>query len=421
MTRPRSAAPGHEQRRAELHHPDTGQWLPATVLYAGKTMTVLSMDDGTVHHVYGDARDKTIRAMSSGQPGDKVTDGGQLGTLATCGTCHGHGTVFMPDPDQPAITAPVPVVAGLTTPDYALLEEIERVRDQHGLFLLHVAGSDQLTVYRWERETQRDWYETLSVFALSSLHALNAADYLHVVTRRLDDDNHLQDLPPGLVEAVRVARRRAGVDAPEDLTGLTVHRPRPFSDPYDQPTLTEMRKIMRAILVWLYQVEQPAGAMLSHHGASFTATKHRRITLLARVSDGHPSVHIEAKQAVRVGTYGVRNPLGPDELDQWKQVAAEFGFTPHTSWNGHPTAGGSFCLHEPPHPSLLAALELHAQGCTNPEHIDSGKGGALCPCGWWRPGAVLLKNPDIAYSSQARAGFAKAELTKRAQTAPEQS
>ena len=380
------------------------EWKAGTLVYEGERLTVVALDDGTTRHVYDWKHE--LRNRGAGQQGDHVLriadDGtGQTGHLGLCPTCDGYGNLFIPDSVQPHIAEQSPGVQNLTTEAYRLLELIELARERGGLYLVGDTSKDWVSVYacsdrgNWFR-ADKAWYST------ASMAALEAQGLITVTT--LNTDATLDEVPGQLFAAMH--RDGQGHTA-DDWEDLALYRPQPTSDPYGKPDEAAMTDVLRVALDWLYKTEQPPGAGLSHHGINsgdLPTIPNRRINLIPVGDQSTPIVNIEVAHQVKISAFEVRNTLAPGELEEWADVIKDLGYDVAELFNSGGAMGG-IKLTERAHPSLVAAVQLHAQGC--PEHPDGANppgslGGVFCRCGWWHEPASLLVPPTYPAPATTR-------------------
>lgn len=396
----RTRDPRREQARVlyrDTNHPDgTPQWQPGTVVYQGHRLTIVALDNGTTHHVYDHQHELIeLRADNGHSRVIEIAEHGtgQTGYLTTCHTCAGHGTLFVPDAAQPEITEQPPATHGLTPEDYRLLETIELARDRGGVYLLGEKADPWAHTYT--RSDHGSWFRAdQGRFSTISMGRLENAGLITVTT--LSTDTELDTVPGKLFDAMH----RDGDGRTEaDWARLVLYRPEPTSDPYGKPAPEAMTEVLRAALDWLYKTEQPPGAMLSHHGigsADLPTMPNRRIDIVPRGANGGPILNIGVSRPVKVGTYTVRNPLAPGELDQWAEQIIDLGYDVTQTFSGSEgSASGGIELAKLPHPSILAATKLRAQGClTHPKKLgDREEGDVFCNCGWQTEPSRLLVLP----------------------------
>jgi len=156
--------------------------------------------------------------------------------------------------------------------------------------------------------------------------------------------------------------------------------------------------VLAAGLRWLYEVEQPVGAILQHHGAGLqpvVAARRYRAAPAGWADLPVISVEVVGQRWIGTGrTYRCENPLeGRDEMAEIAAAIESLGVLVRRLWNGGEGAvHASFSLARPAHPSLVAAVHRYRAGC--PEH-----GGVFCGtglCGWWPDGHALAVRPDAA-------------------------
>lgn len=392
----------HERFRAEYRdRNDLGAgWRPGTVVYQGERLAVIALDDGTTRHVYDWNTELRDLGTGTGALGDRVASISHHGTQTTgqldvCHACAGHGLLFIPDPQQPEITAQHPDTQDLTTEAYQLLERIELSRHHAGVYLVGRSGEPWMRPY--VRSEHGSWFAVADErFTPASMDALVAAGLITVSGVVTDAD--LAELPGLLLKALHTANEGRSEIAWE---GLTIYRPVPTSNPYDKPVRADMEPVLRAALNWLYKTEQPTGAMVSHHGyqsGDLPTIPTRRIGMVTRGANGFPIINISVAHPVKTGLYAVRNPLAPGELDQWADVARDLGYDVVQVFASEGAQGG-IELAEAPHPSLLAAVKLRAQGClTHTKPVNGEPQGDVfcgCGCGWSQAPSQLAVPPTF--------------------------
>lgn len=156
---------------------------------------------------------------------------------------------------------------------------------------------------------------------------------------------------------------------------------------------------LRAGLAWLYDTEQPDGAITQHHGRS-TSTGDWRLGFCPLGADDLPVVWVEVATPV-YRTIGddrlLTNPLGPHAMKQISDALAQLGHPVTKTWNGesHMTTG-SCGMRDPAHPTLLAAVQRYHAGCPTHKSLFCGNpcsdGGQDCP--WYRDGEAKLITPE---------------------------
>jgi hypothetical protein len=170
----------------------------------------------------------------------------------------------------------------------------------------------------------------------------------------------------------------------------------------DHAPLTEpqLDDILGTALRWLYDVAQPDGAILQHHGVHVGATGNRKFSAAPSAWDGRAVLVVDvAHLEYRPGPYGYdipANPLEPGELERLAARMAELGAPVIHSWNGHPATSGSLALERDAHPSLVAAVDRYRAGC--PDHT-----GPLCSwdgCQWYPRGSALIVPPTVPAAAE---------------------
>lgn len=138
--------------------------------------------------------------------------------------------------------------------------------------------------------------------------------------------------------------------------------------------------ILAAGLRWLYETEQPDGAMVFHLGTVLGDSDGSRTYGFVPDGIGRPVVVVKvARQEWKdEGSDRVlANPIGVDELIEVAAELSKLGAKVVHTWNGHPSPTGSLALDQLAHPSLLAAVEKYSAGC--PVHPQRS---VFCDCGW---------------------------------------
>lgn len=154
--------------------------------------------------------------------------------------------------------------------------------------------------------------------------------------------------------------------------------------------LDMLRHVVAVSLDWLYDTEQPDGAILNHHGITPWRSEpaNRYLEVCPRVKDDLPVLVLEVLHRDHHGPASrPRNTLERGELEQLATIVQELGEPVLDIWNGHPATTGSVQLARPAHPTLVAAVERYHRGC--PDHT----GGVFCGCGWYAVGNRLIRKP----------------------------
>lgn len=165
-----------------------------------------------------------------------------------------------------------------------------------------------------------------------------------------------------------------------------------------RPALARRRRAtLAAGLRWLFDTEQPAGAVQQHHGVGLPPVGNRRFGFCPAGGDSRAVVTVAVANVewrLQRGEQVSANPIRPTELDDLTTELASLGAEVVHTWNGHPGTTGSLALARPAHPSLLAAVDRYRAGCpTHPGH-GSDK-GVFCQCGWYAAGNDLVIQPDV--------------------------
>jgi hypothetical protein len=153
---------------------------------------------------------------------------------------------------------------------------------------------------------------------------------------------------------------------------------------------------LAAGLRWLYDTEQPDGALLRTGGPILRTDDNRTLGFAPVSALLRPVVILDVTKVEWIdrGPYDLKepaNPLAPGELEALAERIVALGFDISGTWNGHPGITGSVGLKRPAHPSLLAAVELYRAGC--PEHPQRS---VFCDCGWYAAGHALITQPPAA-------------------------
>jgi hypothetical protein len=160
----------------------------------------------------------------------------------------------------------------------------------------------------------------------------------------------------------------------------------------------EQRRAVAAGLAWLFDTAQPAGAIVTHHGATLVAGD-RRYCFVPRGYAGHAVVVVEVAKLNFDGRLRRHTAvLEPDELAVLDGLLTEMGHEVVDTWNGHPGITGSVALARPVEPSLLAAVDRYRAGC--PDH----GGSVFCACGWYAAGNRLLVHPTPTSREESEEG-----------------
>jgi hypothetical protein len=156
----------------------------------------------------------------------------------------------------------------------------------------------------------------------------------------------------------------------------------------EQLSNERLTAVLTAGLTWLYDTEQPDGAILHHSGESLPAEGNRRFSFIPAGGSREAIVVVDVAHVgwvdVDPWTKAPANPLGPGELERITDALAELGARVARTWNGYPATTGSLALVRPAHPTLLAAVDRYHAGCL--EHPGYGRGDVFCDCDWYGHG-----------------------------------
>jgi hypothetical protein len=135
-------------------------------------------------------------------------------------------------------------------------------------------------------------------------------------------------------------------------------------------------------IAWLFDMEQPEGAVISPHGLAVSVPDERRtVRFLPRGSHGYPVI---------VLTHEDPNlPLRLNEVESLGQWCQRLRVTVRQTWNGHPSSTGSVELFRSARPSLRQAVERYEEGC--PQHAPALE----CECSWYTVGRACLRLPQV--------------------------
>lgn len=144
-------------------------------------------------------------------------------------------------------------------------------------------------------------------------------------------------------------------------------------------------------LAWLYEIEQPPGALVDHHGITVRVVDEARMLHFIPEGSGFAPVIVLGVDTFLPGHTSARLNMGElDALAQWcRFIRTDVAKT----WNGQGESG-SIGLVRTAHPSLLTAVEKYRAGCTT--HNRS----VFCDCGWKRHGRSLLRIPRMLDRSE---------------------
>lgn len=155
----------------------------------------------------------------------------------------------------------------------------------------------------------------------------------------------------------------------------------------------DTRMTLVAGLHWLFDTEQPEGAVQPHHGVVLPAVDNRQFGFIPAGWSRRAIVTVDVAKVRYDGDGMPTNPLRPDELHDLTEQLATLGADVVETWNGHPSITGSLALSRPAHPTLLAAVALYRAGCPTHPRV-----GVFCDCGWFAAGDALVARPSVPSS-----------------------
>lgn len=150
----------------------------------------------------------------------------------------------------------------------------------------------------------------------------------------------------------------------------------------------DVEQVLAAGLRWIFDTEQPDGAMVSYHGYS-RLVDDVVYGFCGRGADDLPVVTLN-RLAPIYGDDDLLNPLTSDELLPVPVLLLRLGHPANRFWNSADPAAlrgdtGSFGLAQPAHPSLIAALDRYRAGCPVHHTVFCGAPGQQ-ECTWLRDG-----------------------------------
>lgn len=142
---------------------------------------------------------------------------------------------------------------------------------------------------------------------------------------------------------------------------------------------------LAAGLTWLYDTDQPDGAILQHHGLS-NGDQHRGYRFIPQGYGARPVVVVDVIEQEWDGTgdsYRCLNSLGRGEAADLAALIDSFGVPVASRWNGAPgSVTASIGLELPARPSLVAAVSRYRAGCSIHDDVFCDRDG----CTWYRDG-----------------------------------
>lgn len=141
-------------------------------------------------------------------------------------------------------------------------------------------------------------------------------------------------------------------------------------------------------LAWLFEIEQPPGAIVPPHGIAVELPDiGRTLGFIPRGQHGSPVIVLSVTRPTwRDGQ--CLTPLNREEHDTLAAWCERLHRPVYGVWNGHPWDMGCIGLARDPHPSLRAASDRYLAGC--PEHRDRDH---VCGCPWFSRGHAQVRYP----------------------------
>lgn len=160
--------------------------------------------------------------------------------------------------------------------------------------------------------------------------------------------------------------------------------------------------MLHAALDWITGVEQPDGAIITHHGRISPDADGLRFD----ICNAHMTVLVIVQRSKvewdksRV-EWVLANPLTEQEMTDAETALTDWLAGTGTvvdRWNGAGCESGSLLTNRRAHPSLAAALARYRANCPEHGHPFCGsKISATSPgeadCRWWADGRALLVEP----------------------------
>lgn len=146
-------------------------------------------------------------------------------------------------------------------------------------------------------------------------------------------------------------------------------------------------------LAWLYEIEQPPGALATHHGIHVRVTEARRtLFFVPRGEHGTPLIVVNV--STRADGGGRPGPLGVGEVEALAQWCTRLRVSVAGTRHGVHEDTGSIELSRVANRSLVEATDRYNAGC--PDH----DGEFFCGCNWARHGRSLLRIPRMLDRSE---------------------
>jgi hypothetical protein len=152
-------------------------------------------------------------------------------------------------------------------------------------------------------------------------------------------------------------------------------------------------QILRAGLAWLFDTDQPDGAIIQHHGCTSPEVDNRWYRFCPV---GHAAATVVI---VEVAHYKWRADrpepaIEPDEMGKLVAAIEALNVRVASTWNGAGLTSGSVGLVRPAGPSLAAAVKRYHAGCLK-HPLPGGHGNVFSHdgCAWYEDGRKLLVEP----------------------------
>ncbi|MER7707174.1 hypothetical protein ABTX81_30275 [Kitasatospora sp. NPDC097605] len=163
-----------------------------------------------------------------------------------------------------------------------------------------------------------------------------------------------------------------------------------LAEPGTGPGRHPAHHLLTAGLAWLYDTEQPDGAILQHHGAHLGTHGNRRYSVTPTGAVDLPVLVVDiADPDFDFQRQAPRNVLAPGELAVLAAALTRLGAEVRTTWNGTGITG-SVGLRRPAHPTLVAAVDRYRARCPTHHSVFCGREQA---CTWYATGNALITRP----------------------------
>ena len=188
--------------------------------------------------------------------------------------------------------------------------------------------------------------------------------------------------------------------------------------------MADVKTVLAAAMAWLYDTDQPGGAIMQHHGPGGFRLGDRYYDLTPTGAENLPVISVtvagaEFKPGCWRGFGGeysdsfhaksVLVPRGPcEEFLGVVSLAAELGAEVRETWNGAIShTSGSIGLAAPARPSLVAAMSRYQAGCPVHGTVFCGWQGSTDEeraCTWYADGRRLVVPPAWPVAEEAARG-----------------